>query len=238
MASSIELQMCSTLARVAHASSDLSSGASGGQSFERRVFHALEAAHTWEHCMGPDHFDMTLDLVGKTGTHYEFDGAFLTRSTLYVLESKKVGTLTREHVGIFVHKLLDILLAPRDHYAALTIMPILVSAGPRISPNAWLHAVSWGVLLISPQRPTPLEVLAHLEPLPNSSAVIDLRTECERLARRLWRPIDRVIHPSRPDSLTYYIETDQILERDVCHQLVESWEQCVARAPTSMSSAL
>jgi len=91
MASSLELQMCSTLAQVARNSSSLNGGSSSGQSFERNVFRALEESQAWEHCMGPDHFDMALDLVGKTGTHYEFDSAFLSGGTLYVIEVKKVA---------------------------------------------------------------------------------------------------------------------------------------------------
>jgi hypothetical protein len=149
------------------------------------------------------------------------------------LPTVSVAILTREHVGIFVHKLLDILLASREHYQTLSIMPILVSAGPRISDTAWLHAASWGVLLISPQRLTPLEILARLDALPAVSDVINLRADCEQLIQRIWRPINRLVYPPRPNSLVYHIETDQILDRDTSKRMIEFWDACVVRAPTA-----
>jgi len=232
MATSLDVLVSTTLAHIACAKSDRGDRAISGQSFERKVFRVLEGIAAWEHCVGPDHFDMALDLVGKTGTHYEFDGAFLAQNTLYVVEAKKVKVLTRQHIGIFVHKLLDILLASHDHFDGIAIMPILVSAGPQISPAAWLHAISWGVLLVSPQRATPQEYLAHFERLPESVAAADLRAECEQLARWLWRPIDHLVYPSQPTSLLYTIATDQILDGDTCRRLLEEWEQCSTRMPT------
>lgn len=248
--SDLDVLVSTTLARVAYTSSsshiNSAAGAAGGavggavvgaasgHAFERDVFRALVGIHPWEHCVGPDHFDMALDLVGRSGTHYEFDSALLTQNTLYVVEAKKVGVLTRQHVGIFVHKLLDILLAPRQHIEGTTIKPMLVSAGSHISAAAWLHAISWGVLLISPQRPTPMEIVSTLRTLPSSAAVAALRADCAQLAERLWRPIDRLVFPSKPNSVLYTIATDLILDHDACQALTEEWKQCVLRAPTSV----
>lgn len=226
MATQLDILVTTTVARAAHLSAGRDGGSEGGQAFERAVYNALETIHPWEHCAGPDHFDMALDLVGKSGTHYEFDGAFLTHETLYVIEVKKVGLLGRQHIGIFVHKLLDILLAARDHYRAIAIKPILVSAGPKVSAAAWLHAISWGVLLISAQLPTPFEVMTHLEELPAMVNDEVLRGECEHLVQRLWRPLDRLVYPSKPHSLIYHVATDQILERDQSQQLLDAWQRC------------
>jgi hypothetical protein len=233
----LDVLVSTTLARVARIPSSHAVGAISGQSFEREVFRSLEGIHPWEHCVGPDQFDMALNMVGKSGTHYEFDSALLTHDALYVVEAKKVGVLNRQHVGIFVHKLLDVLLASRSHFEAVAIRPVLVSAGPRISPAAWLHAIAWGVSLVSPQRPTPWEILRSLESLPNSPGVSDLRADCEQLAQSLWRQINRLVYPSKLDSSLYNVATDLILGRDACLHLIEEWEYCVARAPESVSIA-
>lgn len=232
----LDVLVSTTLARVAHAASASHSvGSASGHSFEHDVFQALADIYPWEHCIGPDHFDMALDLVGRSGTHYEFDGAMLTQDTLYVVEAKKVGVLSRQHVGIFIHKLLDILLAPRHHVDGVTIKPMLVSAGPHISSAAWLHAISWGALLISPQRPTPTEILATLATVPASAPASELRMDCEQLTQRLWRPINRLVFPSKPNSVLYTVATDLIFDHDACQLLTEEWKQCVIRAPSSVS---
>lgn len=231
MVTLLDLQVVSALARVAGESSNNSGGVSAGYRFEQELFSALEVVHVWEHCAGPDHFDMALDLVGKSGTHYEFDGAFLGGDTLYVVEAKKVGILGRQHVGIFVQKLLDILLAPREHFAGVSIKPILVSAGPKIHTAAWLHAVSWGILLVSPHRPTPLEILHRLASSIDSPDITELRGECSELTRLLWRPIDRLVYPSAQGSMIYHIATDKILDKGTCQQVIELWQQCVTRFP-------
>lgn len=235
MTASLDALVSTTLAEVAGAAFRQTGGAANGQSFERRIFRALENIHPWQHCIGPDHFDMALDLVGKSGTHYEFDSALLTHDTLYVVEAKKVNKLTRQHVGIFVYKLFDVLLGSREHYAGIAVKPVMVSAGPLVSPHAWLHAASWGVILVSPQRPTPLEILAALDTLPSSLAVSQLREDCERLVNYLWRPLERLIYPSMPGSVTYNVATDLILELDTTKQLIEEWKRCALRAPVSIS---
>src|SRR5215472_13970162 len=104
MVTPLDIRVAGVIAAAASLSSKHRGGPQGGYTFEQQVFRSLEGAHVWEHCAGPDHFDMALDLVGKTGTRYEFDGAFLSGDTLYVIEAKKVGVLGRQHVGIFVQK--------------------------------------------------------------------------------------------------------------------------------------
>jgi hypothetical protein len=110
MVTSLDVCVTAALAVAAKSSSTHNSGTQGGYAFEQEAYRVLESAHTWDHCAGPDHFDMALDLVGKSGTRYEFDGAFLSGNTLYVVEAKKVGVLSRQHIGIFVQKLLDTVL--------------------------------------------------------------------------------------------------------------------------------
>jgi hypothetical protein len=232
MVTLLDIQVTNAIARVARESSDHAGGVSAGYRFEQEVFRALESVHSWEHCAGPDHFDMALDLVGKSGTHYEFDGAFLSGDTLYVVEAKKVGVLGRQHVGILVQKLLDILLASREHFAGIAIKPVLVSAGPKIDAAAWLHAVSWGILLVSPHRPTPLEILDRFASAIDSPDVADLRGECDELIHLLWRPIDRLVYPSAPRSVIYHIATDKILDKGTCQQVIDLWQQCITRFPS------
>ena len=233
MVTPLDIHVSTTIARVAGASSGHRGGVKAGFLFEQDLFQALEGIHAWEHCAGPDHFDMALDLVGRSGTHYEFDGAFLSDNTLYVVEAKKVGVLGRQHVGILVQKLLDILLAPREHFSGISIKPLLVSAGPKIDDAAWLHAVSWGILLVSSYRPTPLEMLDRLASSSDSADITELRAECEELARLLWRPIDRLVYPSASGSVIYHIATDKILDKGTCQQVIEFWQQCVSRFPTN-----
>ena len=78
MVTPLDVRVAAALAAVANSSSQHRGGTQGGYAFEQEAYRALESAHTWDHCAGPDHFDMSLDLVGKSGTRYEFDGAFLS----------------------------------------------------------------------------------------------------------------------------------------------------------------
>ena len=60
----------------------------------------------------------------------------------------------RQHIGVFVQKIIDILLGFYDDIGHLRIKPILVSASSRVDLAAWRHAVAWGVLLLTLIRAT------------------------------------------------------------------------------------
>jgi hypothetical protein len=206
------------------------SAAAAGQQFERALFEGLQAAYPWEHCCGPDHFDMALDLTGKTGTHYEFDGAFLTQDNLYIVEAKRVDMLTRAHIGILVQKLFDVFLAPHDHLRGVDIKPVLVSAGAKVSPAAWTHALAWGVLLVTPQRVTPFEILGAIQmrsPRPASRPIL---SDCERLGKELWRPFNRLLLPAAPQSTLYQVASHRIYDLETCRDLLDLWNDCIVRA--------
>jgi hypothetical protein len=174
---------------------------------------------------------MALDLVGKTGTHYEFDGAFLTQGSLYILEAKRVGILSRAHIGIFVQKRFDVFLAPHDHLRGVDIKPVLVSAGAKVSPAAWAHAIAWGVLLVTPERMTPFEMLGAIQARSTRSAsgIGILVTDCERLAKELWRPFNKLLLPAAAQSTLYQVAAQQIYDRETCRDLLDAWNECIVR---------
>lgn len=234
----VDILVATTLASTAKTSDSPSNqlldidrhASAAGQRFERTLFEELQAAYPWDHCCGPDHFDMALDLIGKTGTHYEFDGAFLTHSSLYILEAKRVGILSRAQIGIFVQKLFDVFLAPHDHLRGVDIKPVLVSAGAKVSPAAWAHAIAWGVLLVTPERVTPFEILGAIQAHSTRSASRSLVADCERLANELWRPFNKLLLPAAAQSTLYQVASQRIYDRETCRDLLDSWNECIVRA--------
>lgn len=230
----LDSAVATRIARTVREENTSQNGSAAGQAFERSLFHGLESIFPWDHCASPDQFDMALDLVGKSGTHYEFDGVFLGNQTLYVIEAKKVGSLTRQHVGVFIYKLLDVLLGTRDYLGPVDVKPILACAGSKISAAAWSHAISWGVLLVAPDRPTPAELLTILPSGSDSVEIQALQSDCEILAHQLWRPINRLVYPSTPDSLIYFVDTNRIYDKSACQRLIELWQQCIDRVPAGI----
>src|SRR5258708_10081067 len=131
-------------------------------------------------------------LHSRTGIPYEFDCVLLSSDTLYVIEAKRHARITRQHISEFVAKLLDITLGSADQIGAFAIKPVFVSGLPHIDAAAWSYAVSWGVLLITPSRLTPWELLSSLNALTaagsRTETAQNIATDCEEAAARLHPP--------------------------------------------------
>jgi hypothetical protein len=200
-------------------------GARAGIGFEAHLFHALLDLHPWRHAAGPDQFDMVNRVHSRTGAKYEYDGAFETDESLYIVEAKHLGKVTREHISVFVMKLIDMLLGSADELGRLDVKPVLVSALPQIDAAAWAFAISWGVLLISPTRPTPFELMAALQRRGSSAtSSMRLQAECEALAPLLWRPLNRILVST--GSLRHTMESAGIFEAESTSQVLDAWREC------------
>jgi hypothetical protein len=112
MVSPLDARVATILARTARTFRAASPGPASGLEFEQALYEALVEVPDWHHVAGPDQLDMSLPIASRTGTRYEFDGAFVSSDTLYVLEAKRLsgGGVSRGRVGILVQKLLDIVL--------------------------------------------------------------------------------------------------------------------------------
>jgi hypothetical protein len=202
-------------------------GSQVGQDFEQLVFRDLLDAHDWRYATGPDQFSMGLQLASRTGTAYEFDGVFGTDTTLYVIEAKHLarGSLTREHIGIFLQKLLDTLLGSYYDLTRFAIKPVVVSAQPAIDGAAYRCAIAWGILLVGPERPTPYELLDVAENghLPNRAAQRLMR-DCPPLATRLWR----AFLPRADDGgqVRLVVDAQYVYGADQVAGILDFWGEC------------
>src|SRR5258706_8389967 len=178
-----------TLAQTARSFASQGTSAEAGVAFERALYTDLLDTGDWRYNSGPDELNMGGLLHSRTGIPYEFDCVLLSSDTLYVIEAKRYAHITRQHISEFVAKLLDITLGSADQIGAFAIKPVFVSGLPHIDAAAWSYAVSWGVLLITPSRLTPWELLSSLNA---AGGQIDserhIATDCEEESQELWRP--------------------------------------------------
>jgi hypothetical protein len=221
----LDAQVATSLARAARDFRSGDTGARAGIGFEAHLFQALLDLHSWRHAAGPDQFDIVSRVRSRTGTRYEYDGAFENDDTLYIVEAKHLGKITREHISVFVMKLIDMLLGSADELGRLDVKPVFVSALPQIDAAAWAFAVAWGVLLISPTRLTPFELVAALQGLDASArSAVRLQAECEALVPLLWRPLNRIIVST--GSLRHIVESAAIFEAGRTSQVLDAWREC------------
>ena len=202
-----------------------------GQYFEQAVFRTLLAEGAFTRVGGPDQFDMSLHISSRTGIRYEFDGAFATPQTLYVVEAKT--SIGRGDVGAFTLKLLDVMLGAHAELRRLAVMPVLVCYTDRVTRAARQYAASWGILLVSRNYPTPHELLSIIRavgaspPLPESFQ--DLQSTCLTLSGRLWRPFGAVV--SGPDGANRFtLDASAIYDWQQVGPLLTEWRECVALA--------
>jgi len=225
MTAPLDALVATALARATRDFRSGDTGARAGAGFEHHLFQTLLDLHAWRHAAGPDQFDMVSRVRSRTGARYEYDGAFETNDTLYVVEAKRLGNVTREHISIFVMKLIDMLLGSAEELGRLDVKPVFVSALPQIDAAAWTFAVAWGVLLISPTRPTPFELIAELQGRASSAtSLIRLQTECEALAPLLWRPLNRILVSD--GSLRFTMDGAGVLEAGRTGQILDAWREC------------
>lgn len=210
------------------------SGSQVGQDFEQLVFKDLLDAHDWRYATGPDQFGMGLQLASRTGTTYEFDGVFGTDTTLYVIEAKHLahGSLSREHIGIFLQKLLDTLLGSYYDLGRFAVKPIVVSARPAIDGAAYRCAISWGILLVGPQRPSPFELLDVAENGNLSyQATQRLICDCPPLAKRLWRAF--LPRTNDGGQARLIVDAQHVYGADQVAWIMDLWRECEQLASLS-----
>jgi hypothetical protein len=225
MAASLDALVATTLARAARDFRTGETGARAGAGFEHHLFQTLLELQSWRHAAGPDQFDMVGRVRSRTGAHYEYDGAFETDDTLYVVEAKRLANVTREHISIFVMKLIDMLLGSAEELGHLAVKPVFSSALPHIDAAAWAFATSWGVLLLSPTQMTPYEIIAEIgEGTPSSQSAARLKSECETIAPLLWRPLNHIL--SGAGSVRFTLDGAGIFNADRVGQILDAWREC------------
>jgi len=212
-----------TLAKVAREFSARGTSAEAGVAFERAVHNVLLHADTWRYHSGPDEFDMGGLLHSRTGIHYEFDSVLLSNDTLYIIEAKRHTRITRQHLSEFAAKLLDVVLGSADQLGAFAVKPVFVSGLPHIDANAWHYAISWGVLLVSPSRPTPWELLDLLS---GHEAAMHLTAECEALCGQLLRSLTATITLADSDAARFNLAANAIYGTQQVSAVLESWREC------------
>jgi hypothetical protein len=205
-----------------------------GRAFEQALYKDLlyAPAHRWQHASGPGQLDMGLLSTSRTGLRYEFDGVFGADDTLYIVEAKRLrGRLTRELIGIFVQKLLDSVLGSDEAIGHLRIQPVVVSRFPHVDDAAYRLAVAWGILLISPDRPTPFEIIHHIQTHQVSgTAASRLMHDCEILGPDLWRSFNRFVATSGNILRMYSLDPTSIHDAQHTAELIEQWTECGERA--------
>lgn len=210
-----------------------------GAIFEKHIYQAVLNAYPWHFAMGPDQVNMGLPISSRTGTQYEFDGIFEADGSLYLIEAKQFtrSGVKRQHVGIFIQKILDILLGSYDDIGHLTIKPILASAAARVDRSAWRHAVAWGVLLLTPDRVTPFAITYALQKqAANHSNHRALQQECEALARDLWRPFTKILSAPSSSSLDFRLNAAQVFDAQRITQVLDHWADCEMMAASQLGS--
>jgi hypothetical protein len=227
-----DILVASTLARTTRAFQPPLKGTTAGYAFEQALYQDLLNVEHWHYATPPDQFDMGLPITTKTGVRYEHDGMVANSDSLYVIEAKYYDrALTREVVGIFVQKLLDTLLGSYDEIGQFAIKPVLVSGHGTIDLAAWYHAIAWGILLISPDRPTPFDLLSAIQHTNSATpAAQRLAADCENLASQLWRPFNRIVSRPSSDSWSFSLDARRIYGAEKTHQLLDQWSECVADA--------
>src|SRR5690348_2000459 len=227
MASPLDMLAATTLARTARTFHTSARGAAAGLEFERVLYDSVLRAHDWRYATPPDQFDLGLQITTRTGIRYEHDGMVATGDTLYTLEAKWLaGPVTREIVGIVVMKLLDTLIGSYADIGRFAIKPVIIAGNGGADAAAFQYAAAFGVLLITPQRPTPFEMLHIIQSQqPNTPVAQRFQQECEALADELWRPFHDIL-PSRQHALSLTLATERIYDVSRTTHLLEHWDEC------------
>jgi hypothetical protein len=233
MTSSLDISVATTLAKTTRDFQTNRQGPASGHEFEWSLYNAMLDIHSWRHASGPDQFDMGLPISSRTGIRYEFDAVFASTDTLYVIEAKRLsgGGLTREHVGVFVQKLLDTLLGSYEEIGHLAVKPVIVSALSNVDDAARCYALAWGILIIAPTDATLFEMLHAIQSQHlTSTAAQDLAHECGLLASRLWRPFNSIFHPAQQSHSTFSVECGDVYDANHVRQLLVQVRECAEAA--------
>ncbi len=245
MASPLDVLIATTLARATRTFRTSAHGAAAGLEFERALYDSVLRAHDWRYATPPDQFDLGLQIATRTGIRYEHDGMVATGETLYTLEAKWLaGPVTREIVGIVVMKLLDTLIGSYADMGHFAIKPVIIAGNGGADAAAFQYAAAFGILLITPERPTPFEMLHIIQSQqPSTPVARRFQHECEALADELWRPFGDIL-PSRQHALSLTLAAERIYDANRTAQLLEHWDECRQTArdlrllePASLSSS-
>lgn len=216
-----------TLAQTARNFIAQGAAAASGVAFEQALYTALLAPPAWRYTSGPDELDMGGLLQSRTGIRYEFDGVLLANDALYVIEAKRHARITRQHISEFVAKLLDVTMGSADQIGSCAIKPVFVSGLSEIDAAAWNYAVSWGVLLITPARPTPWELLASLAAADTQAESRQhLVSDCEALCRELWRPFNAVVQVADIHNNRFDLAANAIYSAQRVMEVLGFWHEC------------
>ncbi len=219
--------LVNTLARTTHAHVAGGAGAKAGLEFEQALYSDLLNVADWKLSAGPDELDMSGLVRSQTGVRYEFDCALLAADALYIIEAKRHARITRQQLGEFITKLLDIALGSADEIASLSIKPVFVSGLPNIDTAAWSYAVSWGVLLIAPSRPTPWELIASIESAQLSDEgkrrVVD---DCNAVGDQLWRPFNAIVSLADARDQRFNLSARAIYDARRAAEVLDYWTEC------------
>lgn len=222
--------VATTLARTARAFASQGTSAEAGVAFERVLYTDLLDSADWRYNSGPDELNMGGLLHSRTGTPYEFDCVLLSSDTLYVIEAKRHARITRQHISEFVAKLLDVTLGSADQIGAFAIKPVFVSGLPHIDAAAWSYAVSWGVMLVTPSRSTPWELLASLNALNATGSGTEtaqyIATDCEEAGAQLWRPFNTIINVANIHDERFDLSANAIYNAQRANDVLEFWSEC------------
>lgn len=245
MVSPLDVLVATTLARATRTFHTSVHGAAAGLEFERTLYDSALRAHDWHYATPPDQFDLGLQIATRTGIRYEHDGMVATGDTLYTLEAKWLaGPVTREIVGIVVMKLIDTLIGSYADIGYLAIKPVIIAGNGGADAAAFQYATAFGVLLITPERPTPFEMLDVIRAQGLTTPVAQrFQQECEALADELWRPFGDIL-PSRQHALSLTLAAERIYDANQTAHLLEHWDECRQTAhdlrllePASLSSS-
>jgi hypothetical protein len=227
MTHQVDAQVATTLARTARTFAFQGSGPDAGLAFEQALYADLLDATNWRYNSGPDELNMGGLLHSQTGLPYEFDGVLLSSDTLYVIEAKRHIHITRQHIGEFVAKLLDVLLGSADEIGSYAIKPVFVSGLPNIDANAWSYAISWGVLVITPSRPTPWELLASLNAMGSpTESVHHVVADCEEACAQLWRPFNDILALTDIHNKRFDLSANAVYNVQRTTDVLEFWSEC------------
>jgi hypothetical protein len=234
----LDTLVVTTLAQTARSFASQGTGAEAGVAFERALYTDLLDTADWRYNSGPDELNMGGLLHSRTGIPYEFDSVLLSSDTLYVIEAKRHAHITRQHISEFVAKLLDITLGSADQIGAFAIKPVFVSGLPNIDTAAWSYAVSWGVLLITPSRPTPWELLSSFNAAGTQiDSVRHIATDCEEACQELWRPFNTIIKLADPGNERFDLSANAIYNAQRAADVLEFWREC-HRAVVAITESL
>jgi hypothetical protein len=231
MPTMLDIRVVAALARTMESFETTLRGSAAGTGFEQALYRALLDAHHWHYAAPPDQFDLGLQIRTRTGVRYEHDGMVADDESLYVLEAKWLSTpVTRQIVGIFVQKLMDTVLGSYAEIGHFALKPAIVAGNAGADGAAFQYAVAFGILLITPGRPTPYALLHRLDrERVLTPAMQDLKRDCQTLATHLWRPLSSLLMLT-PNASAFTLAVEHIFDAHRTAQVIAGWDECLRTA--------